>query len=496
MSRIYKAERFKLDAQGERIPVKDERGRPVLVKRGPSKGEPAYEKETYLDQHGRPRWRAQVRDPRSGKGVTKTFVLKGSSTTSRAGDGTAWGWVKEMEGRVASRQSLRGDTRTVAEYLQWWLKAKAKGKVHGKSGKQLKAPRSRTMSGYGRMVHRWIEEPPKGMPALGVVRLNDLTHEVLDEFYEAMESRTTVGIIRRLHAMLGQAFSEAVRKRYLPFNPADLASVPSGGNPDGEAAGDSSSKSMTAEQAVRFLAAARETERDGPYSALWHLLTLAGLRPSEAFALAWDDVLDLDGAEPKVRVRRKLTMKRRTAEQRERREAAGWKFEPPKTKNGHREVPLPALAAQELRGWKLRQRWQRRVSGDEWTEHGLVFTTSKGSPLGSGSGYRASFVRVMALANGEEGVDGDLGTWGPQPKREHLTGPLPKRRFTPAFRMYDLRHTCVTLWLAGGLPAHVASQQAGHATVAFTLTVYAKALPSQQAEAAAVMDRMFGTSSA
>lgn len=41
----------------------------------------------------------------------------------------------------------------------------------------------------------------------------------------------------------------------------------------------------------------------------------------------------------------------------------------------------------------------------------------------------------MSRANGEK--DGDLGTWGPQPKREHLTGPLTAREFKSAFRIYD-----------------------------------------------------------
>jgi len=37
------------------------------------------------------------------------------------------------------------------------------------------------------------------------------------------------------------------------------------------------------------------------------------------------------------------------------------------------------------------------------------------------------------------------------------------------------------------VPVHVASKLAGHATAAFTLTVYAKALPEQRLEAAAKM---------
>lgn len=98
------------------------------------------------------------------------------------------------------------------------------------------------------------------------------------------------------------------------------------------------------------------------------------------------------------------------------------------------------------------------------------------------------------LANGPEGTDGAFGSWGPVRKREHLTGPMPAREFKPAFQIYDLRHTCITLWLQAGVPVHVASKLAGHATAAFTLTVYAKALPDQKLEAAAKMDALFGTS--
>jgi len=43
------------------------------------------------------------------------------------------------------------------------------------------------------------------------------------------------------------------------------------------------------------------------------------------------------------------------------------------------------------------------------------------------------------------------------------------------------------------VPVHVASKFAGHATAAFALTVYAKALPEQLLEAAAKMDALLGT---
>jgi integrase len=506
MSEVFKLRRFALGENGERIPLLDKQGRPMLVKHGPEKGKPAFKKEEYRDSKGKPRWRARVYDPVGRKYKVKTFREKGSESNPKPG--TAWHWVKEMEVRRSRRQTLQGDQRSVAEYIGWWIDAKARGdEVVGRRGDILDPPRYRTVTLYRKMIERWITGPPDGLPPLGIVRMDQLTHGHLDSFYRAMRDETTVGVVRRLHAMLGQAFAEAVRKGYLAVNPCDAATAPRKPRIDETARGratkraedddedgDATSRSLTEGQAGRFLASARELAREGPYSALWHLLTLTGLRPTEAFALDWKD-LDLDGTEPKVRVRRSLVLRRRTKEQREQNEAAGWHFEPPKTRNGRRDVPLPALAAKELRAWKLRQEWHRRVSGDEWTEHGLVFTTGKGTPLGSNNrGYRGSFVRLMAHAHGEEGEDGSLGRWGPEPVRTHLTGPLPARRFTPAFRVYDLRHTYVTLSLAAGVPPHVVSKLAGHATVNFTLTRYAKALPSQKQEAAAMMDRMFGTS--
>lgn len=66
---------------------------------------------------------------------------------------------------------------------------------------------------------------------------------------------------------------------------------------------------MSPEEAKQFLTAARtlaeEQERGGRqdlipqrcWSALWHLLLGAGLRPGEAFALKWKDVTGAGGTE-------------------------------------------------------------------------------------------------------------------------------------------------------------------------------------------------------
>jgi integrase len=51
-------------------------------------------------------------------------------------------------------------------------------------------------------------------------------------------------------------------------------------------------------------------------------------------------------------------------------------------------------------------------------------------------------------------------------------------------RLHDLRHGHASLLLKSGVPVKVVSERLGHATPAFTMTVYQHVLPGMQAEAA------------
>ena len=112
-----------------------------------------------------------------------------------------------------------------------------------------------------------------------------------------------------------------------------------------------------------------------------------------------------------------------------------------------------------------------------------MFTTSKGTPL---HGARRSFERVCGKAG--------LGEWGDPPERQHPTGPLTARPFTPAFRIYDLRHTYVSLLLMHGVPVNVVADLAGHEKASFTIARYGHALPTQTTAATTTLETLlFGT---
>ena len=67
-----------------------------------------------------------------------------------------------------------------------------------------------------------------------------------------------------------------------------------------------------------------------------------------------------------------------------------------------------------------------------------------------------------------------------------------KKRFIPAFRMYDLRHTCATTLLKRGINPKIVSERLGHASITLTLDTYSHVLPDMQSAAADELERAFG----
>lgn len=106
-----------------------------------------------------------------------------------------------------------------------------------------------------------------------------------------------------------------------------------------------------------------------------------------------------------------------------------------------------------LREWRKRQLEERLLLGASREDHGLVFARPEGTPLHPDF-FSQSFERLVAKSG------------------------------LPAIRLHDLRHTHATLLLKAGVPVKVVSKRLGHATPAFTMTVYQHVLPGMQAEAA------------
>ena len=170
-----------------------------------------------------------------------------------------------------------------------------------------------------------------------------------------------------------------------------------------------------------------------------------GLRQGEALGLRWSDI-DLDAR----------TLSVRRSVQRVGRE---WRFLEPKTARSKRTVALPAPLADALRAHRTGQLAERMRMGSAWQGEkwgDLVFTDAMGGPLSGFHVYRR-FKALLAAAG------------------------LPKMRY------HDLRHGAASLMAAQGVPARVAMETLGHASITTTMNVYAHVAPELGRDAA---DRM------
>jgi integrase len=127
----------------------------------------------------------------------------------------------------------------------------------------------------------------------------------------------------------------------------------------------------------------------------------------------------------------------------------------PKTIAGRRTIRLSKLARASLRNHRVKSA-KSRIS--EW-----VFPNANGTTIGHQNLHNRS--------------------WKPLLKRAGLPHSV---------RFHDLRHSCISLLLARGVPIKVVSEMAGHADVSITLSVYGHVLPDMQSTAADGIDEALG----
>jgi integrase len=184
--------------------------------------------------------------------------------------------------------------------------------------------------------------------------------------------------------------------------------------------------------------------------------TLTGMRMGEVCGLRWKDTdLTLGTATIRQTVYRLYGSKAKG-------EATRLLFGEPKSAQSRRTVPLPPPIPDELRALRLAQDENRRLIGDRYCDHDLVFAQADGKPLHP-SDVRKEFHRVVRAAG------------------------LPRIRF------HDLRHGAVTLRLAQGDSLKIVQELLGHSSAAFTLQVYGHLLPgAQEASARKLAERLLG----
>ena len=279
------------------------------------------------------------------------------------------------------------------------------------------------------------------VPHIGSVKLQKLSGSQVNALYAKLaESGAKNGkkgispmTIHHVHACLHKACKDAVRWGHISRNPLDAADPP---RKKGD--GTKEMKTWTKEQLKAFL----ESVKDDRLYALWHVISMTGMRRGEALGLRWTDV-DLEAG--RLSVRRALIPTNREVVVSE-----------PKTVKGRRVIALDPGTVEVLKAQAAHQLEEQNDWDDGWVETGLVFTQEDGSALDPESISRY---------------------W-----RQAV-----KKALLPTIRLHDLRHTHATLALQAGIHPKVVSERLGHATISITLDTYSHAIPAMQEEAAALI---------
>jgi len=257
------------------------------------------------------------------------------------------------------------------------------------------------------------------LPALTGYQLRQLSRTVVQEWIDKLPTPDAAARSRRVLHIILQ---EAVNLGMLDSNPAGHVKTP----PKKPA----NSAAWTAGEAKTFLQATRGHTYD-PY---WVLALRLGMRPGELLALRWA-MFDLRFGTLAVR------------------EAAStfghhtYSGEP-KTPSAKRSYDLPADLVRTLTTHRQRQ----RDRGLGWRDEDYICVNSDGAQIRY-CNLRRAFKDLCAKAG------------------------------VPVIRLYDLRHTCISLLLANGADLKATSELVGHANVLITRNVYQKTYRDQRAQA-------------
>lgn len=301
--------------------------------------------------------------------------------------------------------------------------------------------RENTYTSYENLMRLYVR------PVIGGHLLSQLRAEHIEKLYTELHDHGLSGrTIRHVHARLRTAINWALTRELLEKNPMSTVRPPRTEKKE--------MQFLKPDDAKRFLAAA---ELDSLGLILKFALA-TGLRPEEYLGLQWK-ALDLNDPRRGVAHVRKVVI--------ELNRGGGWRWDAPKSRSGVRTVYFPVTLVSEFKHLRMKQCELRLRMGGDYQDNDLVFATAVGTPIGR---------RFLS--------------------HYHFKPTLRRAGLSEAIRLYDLRHSYVTLSLLSGVPVKVVSEQAGHSRASFTMDHYNHVLPGEREVASDKLERLlvFGNS--
>ncbi|MEV4317111.1 tyrosine-type recombinase/integrase [Actinocrispum sp. NPDC049592] len=240
--------------------------------------------------------------------------------------------------------------------------------------------------------------------------------------------------VKTVHIMLSSAFRTAVEWSYVGANPIARVKPP--------AVKKKPHRTWTPHEMTRFLEYARQDR----FYALWVLVATTGMRRSELCGLAVGS-LDLTAGTLQMTSTRVVA-------------AGSVEDGDGKTAGSRRLLSLDKFTVTVLREHLAQRNRNKQEWGNGYQDHGLVFCWENGKPI-----YPDTITETFNAIVDRAGL--------------------------PHIKLHDVRHTYATVALRSGVHPKIVSARLGHATVAFTLDVYAADIPGLDREAAEDISGLF-----
>lgn len=285
-------------------------------------------------------------------------------------------------------------------------------------------------------------------PALGDIRLTDLTTRMLQQLYnykleyEGLSPKTIRNLNLYLHKALGQAKNEGL----ILANPAEGINLPRAGKPQIEI--------LTRDEQARLVQASYQHR----YGVFIRLVLMTGIRLGELLGLQWSDI---DFRAKMLHVRRTLNrLQKRDVSLDSELPRTEIVIQEPKTENSVRDIPLLAPVISDLLNWRKVQEQDCLTSGEAYTENDFIVTNPKGNFIEprTFSDYYNQILQIAGL-----------------------------RHFT----FHALRHTFASRAMEQGMDKKTLSTILGHYSIAFTLDTYAHVLHEHMNQEMGCMEELY-----
>lgn len=349
-----------------------------------------------------PRKRKPSRRDRGSGYITTTPAGKSKAHYPKAAGGyytkvfdspaLAQTWLADLGRQTKAKIQLADGRQTLATWLDAWL--------HERATDPDSPIKAKTEADYAYKLGYASAQ-------IGHLAIADITIDDIDETIRTLRHSLAATTTSQIRNLLDQAFTEAVRRRYIPFSPA-VKTTRKTKQPRKK-----TPIRLTFQEAATLL---QTTTDPRLHTMLWLLLCLP-LRAGEILGLRRSD-LDLANGTLTIN-QAAIDLRGKVA------------ISTPKTADSVRTLPIPAAVLPLIEA-QLSENVRRAKRYQTWYEHTLVFPSRRGTPQG-----QSRFLAALKRAYESAGLDRRMGA-------------------------HHLRHTASAFYTAIDAPRVVRAALAGH----------------------------------